>query len=86
MRERFAREAAIFVPRRLVGTDGSIELATFMADINHIVANRGMVLADGQVIKKTPVSQSIGPEFYGDASAFDTPPRRDWGEAQRRFL
>ena len=85
MDERFARDAAIFVPQRLVGTDGSIDLATFMADINEIVARRGIVLGDGQVIK-TPFSQSIGFELYGDASAFDTPPHRDWSDAQRRFF
>ena len=83
-RERFARDAAIFVPRRAIAADGSIDPTRFMAEVNHIVATRGMVLADGQVIDK-PFSDLIGYELFGDNSIFDTPTRH-WGEAQRDFF
>src|SRR6266511_635201 len=72
-RERFARDAAVFVPRRLIADDGSVDLSGFMAEVNAIVATRGMVLADGQVIA-TPFSDRIGYELFGDDSVFDTPP------------
>ncbi len=84
-RERFARDAAVFVPRRLIADDGSVDLSGFMAEVNAIVATRGMVLADGQVIA-TPFSDRIGYELFGDDSVFDTPPARPWGAAQRAFF
>jgi hypothetical protein len=57
--ERFARDAAVFVPKRAIAADGNIDLTSFMAEVNDIVATRGMVLADGQVIDK-PFSDRIG--------------------------
>lgn len=83
--ERFARDAAVFVPKRCIADDGGIDLGGFMAQVNEIIATRGMVLADGQVITKT-LSDRIGYELFGDDSWLDTPPRRHWGEAQREFF
>jgi hypothetical protein len=77
--ERFARDAAVFVPNRCFADDGSLDLASFMAGVNEIIATRGMVLADGQVIS-TPCSDRLGYELYGDDSSFDTPPPRHWGK------
>jgi hypothetical protein len=83
--ERFVRDAAVFVPRRLIADDGSVDLTEVMAEVNAIVASRGMVLADGQVIT-TPFSDRIGYQLFGDDSVFDAPPARPWGAAQRAFF
>jgi hypothetical protein len=86
-RERFARDAAVFVPKR-VAVEAGGSLAGFMAEVNDIVATRGMVLADGQVIDK-PFSDRIGYELYGDSSAYDDvhgASKRRWGNAQREFF
>jgi hypothetical protein len=82
--ERFTRDAAVFVPKRAISADGNIDLTRFMAEVNDIVATRGMVLADGQVIDK-PFSDRIGYELFGDNSVFDKPTRH-WGDAQRDFF
>jgi hypothetical protein len=63
------------VPRRRTADDGSIDLDDFMIEVNETVVNRGVVLADGQIVKK-PFNCGIGGyELFGDSSAFETPGR-----------
>jgi hypothetical protein len=83
--ERFSRDAAIFVPRRRIADDGSIDLDDFMIEVNETVVNRGIVLADGQIVKK-PFNCGIGGyELFGDDSVFETP-GRTWGPSQQQFF
>jgi hypothetical protein len=85
LRERFIRDAAVFVPRRRVADDGSIDLDDFMIEVNETVVNRGVVLADGQIVKK-PFNCGIGGyELFGDSSEFETP-GRTWGPLQQQFF
>lgn len=84
MTERSARDAAVFVPRRWI-IDEDVDVDGFMGEVNETVKARGIILADGQVIK-TPFSDSHGYVLYSDDSAFDTLAHRAWGPAQRGFF
>lgn len=78
------RQIGFWVPQRFVGEAG-IDTPGFLADLNRKIAARGMVLGDGQLLRR-PLEQSLRWDEHWEAGRLQTPPRRKWGEAQQRYF
>jgi ribosomal protein S27E len=75
--------AALWIPRDFV-RGSSIDALRFVQEMNDVIARRGVVLYDGQVLTTT-----IPPDAYvidEGAHEFSTAPRREWGNAHERYF